>query len=478
MRWARSTGLRRRLDRHLHGAPSMSIERRLLWLLLICAPLVWALGLGISVTRAQHEVNELFDTEMIRLSRQVQATLVLDPTQGPPRDNAAAPPTTDMGAGDVRDLAIAVWDRGGHLKLADREGVMLPHEADAAGFRNLVLADQPWRVYYLQSLDGRWLVAAGQKVEEREELVLDLTLGQLLPWLLVLPVLLAVMVWAVRRALAPVRQLARDLGERSADALHPVPDTLVPAELRPMFTAMNGLFARIESALARERQFTADAAHELRTPLAVLRAQWDVVRRAATPAERTNAEAKLGAGLDRLDRLVTQMLALARIDRSSLPQPLVVVDWAALVEAALSDCLPLAGRRSIEFACDGLDDAATVLPLQGEAALLAVMLRNLLDNATRYAPAGSTVQLRLGPEGIEIENPGPALAPEVQQRLGERFYRPDGQDEAGSGLGLSIVRRIAALHGLVVTHGPLADGQGVRATVRRAAQASDSAAES
>ena len=144
---------------------AMSIERRLLWLLLVCAPLVWALGLGISVNRAQHEVNELFDTEMIRLSRQVQATLVLDPAQVPSVEGAGAAPSADMGAGDVRDLAIAVWDRDGHLKLADREGTMLPREADASGFRDMVLADHPWRVYYLQSLDGRWLVAAGQKVE-------------------------------------------------------------------------------------------------------------------------------------------------------------------------------------------------------------------------------------------------------------------------------------------------------------------------
>lgn len=444
-----------------------SIERRLLWLLLVCAPLVWALGLGISLNRAQHEVNELFDTEMIRLSRQVQATLVVDPAQVPSLDEPGALPSTNMGAGDVRDLAIAVWDHDGHLKLADREGAMLPREPEAAGFRDIVLADHPWRVYYLQSLDGRWLVAAGQKVEEREELVLDLTLGQLLPWLMVLPVLLAVMVWAVRRALAPVRQLARELGERSAEALHPVPAGEVPAELRPIFVAMNGLFTRIEETLARERRFTADAAHELRTPLAVLRAQWDVVRRAGSPDERTQAEAKLGAGLDRLDRLVTQMLALARLDRNTLPQPLAAVDWPALVETALSDCLPLAERRSIEFACEGPPDGAAALPLQGDAALLAVMLRNLLDNATRYAPEGSTVQLRLDRDRIEIENAGPPLDATVARRLGERFYRPDGQDEAGSGLGLSIVHRVAALHGLAVVHGTLDDGRGVRVTLRR-----------
>ena len=446
---------------------AMSIERRLLWLLLVCAPLVWALGLGISVNRAQHEVNELFDTEMIRLSRQVQATLVLDPAQVPSVEGAGAAPSADMGAGDVRDLAIAVWDRDGHLKLADREGTMLPREADASGFRDMVLADHPWRVYYLQSLDGRWLVAAGQKVEEREELVLDLTLGQLLPWLMVLPVLLGAMVWAVRRALGPVRQLARDLGERSADALHPVPAAEVPTELRPIFVAMNGLFTRIEEALARERRFTADAAHELRTPLAVLRAQWDVVRRAGSTQERAQAEAKLGAGLDRLDRLVTQMLALARLDRNVLPQPLAALDWPSLVETALSDCLPLAGRRAIEFACEGPPEGTAAMPLQGDAALVAVMLRNLFDNAARYAPAGSTVQLRLAADRIVIENAGPPLDGAVVRRLGERFYRPDGQDEAGSGLGLSIVQRVAALHGLVVSHGALDDGQGVRVTVRR-----------
>jgi two-component system sensor histidine kinase QseC len=225
---------------------------------------------------------------------------------------------------------------------------------------------------------------------------------------------------------------------------------------------MNGLFARIESTLARERRFTADAAHELRTPLAVLRAQWDALRGAADGAPRREAEARLGRGLDRLDRLVTQMLALSRLEATErLPAP-VPVDWAPLVEQALGDVLPLADRRHIELAVEG-DPAA--FPLRGDADLLAVLLRNLLDNAVRYAPEGSTVLLRFAPGALEVDNGGPPLPPEALARLGERFHRDDGQAEGGSGLGLSIAQRVAALHGLRLRHGPRADGTGVVARV-------------
>ena len=190
----------------------MSLERRLLTLLLLCAPLVWGLSLVIAASQARHEVNELFDTEMIRLAREVQATLRgAVPQAGHGLGNeapasstpASAPPLDARGAADVRDLAIAVWDSQGRRQLVDREGVLLPRFAQASGFRNLVLGRDDWRVYYLPSQDGRWLVAAGQKRMERDELVLSLILGQLLPWVLMLPVLLGAMVWAVRRALAP-----------------------------------------------------------------------------------------------------------------------------------------------------------------------------------------------------------------------------------------------------------------------------------
>ena len=445
----------------------MSLQRRLLLYLLVCAPLVWGVALYFSINRARHEVNELFDTELILLARQLQSTL--SPTYAgtasvlPP---PAPPGSPDAGESDVRDLAVAVWDRQGRLMLSDREGVQLPHLAGASGFVDREVAGGTWRIYYLQSFDGHWLVAAGQHTYERDELVYGLTLSQVVPWLLLLPILLAVMAWAVRRALAPMHQLATELRQRKADDLQAVPDDHAPAELKPLLGAMNGLFARIEQLLVRERRFTADAAHELRTPLAVLRAQWDVVRRSGNAAERAQAEEKLSAGLDRMGRLVTQMLALSRVESATAPALTAEVQWPAIVEQAMSDCLALAERRRIELACEWPPAGQHPLPLLGDAHLLTVLLRNLLDNAVRYAPPATGVTLRFTQDCMELENEGAPRSAEQLGRMGERFYRPDGQQEGGSGLGISIVRRIAQQHGLELLFDTGANGRGVKAVLR------------
>lgn len=455
------------------GAP-LSLQRRLMLYLLLSAPLVWLMAVAVSVNRAQHDVNELFDSELIRLARQVQVMLV------PAAGNAKAPAAVVRGAGigeaDLSDFAIAVWDAGGQLYLADREGGELPRRPGTAGFVSEQLHGELWRVYYLPSAGGDWLVAAGQKAYERDELVYDLTISQVLPWLLVLPLLLAALAWAVRRALAPVVAIANDLEQRDAANLQPLPVQAAPAELTPLLHAINAQFARVDALLTRERRFTADAAHEMRTPLAVLRAQWDVVRRARDEHERGEAQARFSAGLERMDRLVTQMLALSRVDSRAAAAQAVPwehdVDWPVVVGQAMSECLPLAERRRIEFACEWPPVPREALPLLGDAELLAVMLRNLLDNAARYAPPGTLVTVRFSRDRLEVENAGAALEPAELERLGERFRRPVGQQESGSGLGISIVQRIAALHGLAVRFGPREDGTGMKVVVRFAAAAS------
>jgi len=441
----------------------MTLQRRLLVLLLAGAPVIWALAVGFAVWRAHLEINELFDTQQVRLAQQVAALLPSAQFDGQPRRAPALP--ADSGAAELEDLSIAVWNERGEMLLADREGAALPFDDAAEGFVDLRLGEASWRVYYLRG-GGPWRVAVGQAIEERGELLRDLLASQLLPWLLMLPVLLAAIAAAVRRGLQPVRELAREVQQRRADSLAPLATTDAPAELQPLLASMNDLFARIERALEHERRMTADAAHELRTPLAALRAQWEAARLAANDDERRRAFAHIGDGIDRLGRLVSQLLALASAESAGRPVFTDGVDWHRVMEQALSDCLPLLDSSGTEVTVAWPDPEAP-LPLVGDEALLATLVRNLIDNAVRYSPPKSLVTVRFSSDSMVVEDRGPGL-PEAQlARLGDRFYRPAGQSQSGSGLGISIVRRVAELHGLAVRFDNRDDGPGLRVTVGR-----------
>lgn len=436
----------------------MSLRRRLLVYLLVCAPVVWGLALVWSARSARQEVNEMFDTELVRLARQVQAVTA-------PLESVGATPSREAspgGAADIDDLAIAIWDREGKALLPAEEGPQLPRRDGALGFEDIVLAGEAWRVYYTPSPDGERLIAVGQLAHERDELVWSFLGAQALPWLLVLPVLLVGLAWGVRAALSPLDELAVELKRRDADDLRTVSLERAPRELQPMLAAMNGLFGRIGETLARERRFTADAAHELRTPISVLTAQWAVYRGAHEGPERERAARALDAGLARMARLVEQMLGLSRLDATERLKDTAPLDWPLLVEEVMSDVLPLAGRRRIELGCEWADGVEGAAPAwRGDRHLMGLLLRNLLDNAVRYAPEGSAVTLRFGHHRVAVENAVPAGFDTAQlANWGERFHRTDGQAESGSGLGVSIARRIAELHGLSLAHRADADATG------------------
>lgn len=450
----------------------MTLRRRLLLNLLISAPLVWSVALGVSVFKARHEVNELFDTEMIRLARQIQVIsygLATDLGQTQWLSHAEAA----QGEADLNDLAVAVWNRHGDFLVVDREGVQLPWQRDATGFVNVMVGSEGWRIYYLQAPSLQGVVAAGQRIHERDELVWGLVAGQMVPWLLVLPLLLVSMIWAVRRALEPMTSVTQSLHRRSADDLARLPLAQAPAELHPLIDAMNGLFQRIETALERERRFTADAAHELRTPMAVLSAQWAVFQGARDKTEQQRAAEKLTQGLVRASRLIDQLLSLSRLDATQGLSGLQPLHWIALVEEVLSDVLPLAERRQIELSCEW-GDADTITPdgrvgppWLGDHTLMALLLRNLLDNAVRYAPPGSGVVLRCTAHSVAVDNAtSSTLEATDLAQWGTRFYRANGQTETGSGLGVSIAQRIVLLHHLVLHYRLLPTGRVVAEVAR------------
>ncbi|MDP1606476.1 MAG: ATP-binding protein [Rhodocyclaceae bacterium] len=290
----------------------------------------------------------------------------------------------------------------------------------------------------------------------REEFDEHFIQGLLTPLLFGLPLLGGWIWFATRRGLAPLDEVAAELGKRAPERLDPVAPAVAPREIRPLLEALNKLFTRVDRALENERRFTADAAHELRTPLAAIAAQAQVALRARDAAERDHAIAQLAAGARRASHLVEQLLTLARLDPAAgLPMDTVRLDELAVAICADHGVAALEKNIALELA------APAPVSLMANDAMLRILLRNLLDNAVRYTPAGGQVRVAVTSTGSDVllmvSDSGPGIPADQRDQALRRLHRLAGQDIEGSGLGLSIVARIAELHG---AHLELADGIG------------------
>lgn len=443
-----------------------SLQARLMLVLLLIVPATWLAASAAAVWLAQREVDELFDTQMAQFARQLLAIDVhgMRPDDPPKLKHLLA--GADKGRMDNDDMGLAIWDAQGRQVLCDGRGRRFDYEPARRGFHDFIGHDHhhDWRLLYLPAPDGSRMVAVGQKLRLRQEMVWSVVKAQLLPWMIGLPLMLLAILFALRRELAPFRRLAGAIAARAPDDNSPVPDE-VPQEVRPLVRALNALFVRIGTMLEHERRFTADAAHELRTPLAALRVQAEVL--ALTPDEggRRHALSQLQLGIERAGRLVEQLLALSRLDPLQSPRQREAVAWGRLAEGLMAELAATAD--GVEWRLDWRCPPEQALPLSGDPTLVGLMLRNLLENACRYGPADGVVELRLEEDAVSVLDRGPGIAPEWLARVRERFFRPPGQAQPGSGLGLSIVERIAELHGLALTLRNRPDG-GLEARLERA----------
>ncbi|MGE8616778.1 MAG: ATP-binding protein, partial [Achromobacter spanius] len=368
-------------------------------------------------------------------------------------------------------LSVAIWRGAGAPLVLDPEAMQFPREGDREGFFESVVNGEPWRLVYLSDASNQTRIAVGQRIGERNDLVVAYIAGQIVPWLVGLPVLIALLIFAVRQAMRPVRDLSKQLERRRPDDATPLSSSQVPGELKVLTDAMNGLLARVGTLIEQERRLTADAAHELRTPLAAVRAQWDVVQRTQDAAERRQAQESVTRGMERLDRLVSQLLTMARLDSANHADFGGAVDWRVVAEQAVGDCLWIADRRDIDIAVEWPEAGVLPLPMAGDENALTIMLKNILDNAIRYGPRHSRVRLTFSAADITVDDEGPGIAPDVLPRLGDRFLRAAGHEEAGSGLGVSIARRIAHNHGMnirfAMREAAVDFEPGLRVTIRR-----------
>lgn len=294
----------------------------------------------------------------------------------------------------------------------------------------------------------------------------------LLPHLLIVVMAAGLVHWSVERALRPLRALAEAVGRRSAQDLSAIDLGASPQEVRPLVSALNRLFELVQAQAEGQRRFVADAAHQLRTPLAALQSQ---VEAWAQSAQRAGAGGSLQLPAEQIERLLgaarrttqlaNQLLALSRADaRTSGVLPMERIDLKALCESMLEDVLETALRRGIDL---GLEAQPVAVPGQGW--LLRELLANLVDNAIKYTPPGGTVTLRCGlrPGGarLEVEDDGPGVPPQALPRLFDRFYRVPGSPGEGTGLGLAIAQEIARAHRSTLRAGPGAQGRGLRMTL-------------
>ncbi len=440
----------------LARVPLKSLQARLLALLLSLVALVWLTAAALTWVDARHELGELLDGHLA----QAAALLVVQQMHAGDEedDEVSDAPVLHKYAPKV---AFQVFHEGQLLMRSANAGAQ-PMSSQSHGFSTVRLPDGvQWRVFGTRGGQSDVQVYVGEQMQTRAEILWAVLRGMLLPLVFALPVLALFLWWSVRQGLAPLRQLSLALGQRKAQALQPVVLADVPSEIQPLVQALNALFERIDAMVATERRFTADAAHELRTPIAAIRAQAQVALGAGDDtAQREHALQFTLAGCDRATRLVDQLLTLARLEAvaaqsgaaqdSTVVSASVTVDLSTLVRRVAADLAPaaLAREQTLEL------DAPAACRVQGDDTLLTVLVRNLMDNALRYSPHHARIAVQVathaGHTVLQVQDSGAGMSAAEMARLGERFYRVLGQEQPGSGLGWSIVQRIAAVSGAQV----------------------------
>lgn len=436
----------------------LSIQSRLLGLTILAVLAVGAVTIWLSYQRAVHEVNELVDAQLTQHVR-IMLTLARD-SDGDEVEN----PHIRVHRHEISWM-FQIWQREHGrpallLRSPDAPRVW-PEGVAREGYSEARIGDRIWRCFVAEEDTGEHIALAALDLHFRDELAREIAQDNMRPYLIGLPILALILWLAIRQGLAPLRQLEAELASRSPERLDALPEEGLPRELGPLVRTMNRLFGRVGQTLDNERRFTSDAAHELRTPLAALRLQLQVAQRTPDDEERQSAIGKALRGAGRMAHLVVQLLSLARLESTGATGEMTPLDLAALAGEAIADLEGMAEGKHIQLQAS-LDST----PAQpGNPDLLRALIRNLVDNALRYAQPGGRVAVRLenrlGRNVLRVADDGPGVLADERDKLGLRFHRFGPQTAEGAGLGLSIVRRIAELHGAEVHFGEGLDGRGL-----------------
>jgi len=420
------------------------LQTRLLVSMLAMATLIWLAAAAMTWFDAQHEIDELLDAHLAQA-----AALLVVQGDGDEDDFADAPALHKY----APKVAFQVF-MGGHLITRSSNADTQAMAQHASGFATVQLpTGERWRVFATANPAREVQVYVGEQLESRQSILWAVMRSMMVPLMFALPLLGLAVWWSVRNGLAPLHALGLQLARRPPQAMEAIPLQGLPSELQPMVQELNALFERIGRMVETERRFTADAAHELRTPIAAIRAQAQVALGAAHDAEqRDHALRSTLQGCDRITRLVEQLLTLARLEAQQAEMQ-QAVDLGGVCRQVIGDLVPAALCRQQTIALDV--DAESTCTVSANEVLVGVLVRNLVDNALRYSLKGAQVEVSVqcSASGVVlcVQDSGPGMTDADMQRLVERFYRVLGNEQPGSGLGWSIVRRLAHAFGASVT---------------------------
>lgn len=455
--------------------PEESIQHSLFgeildWML---APLLllWPMSIAITYLVAKSIANQPFDHALEdRVTVLAQQVREVD---GAIATRLPASARDILRADDVDSVYFQIIDAYGAHVDGDRE-LPRPREDDtdkdgAVHFRNDAVHGTPVRVAYLYlNLDPlhradaatplepppsrRALVQVAETLEKRALLANEIIKGVILPQFIILPIILALVWFALSRGLSPLAELQERIRARSSDDLSPIDSRQVPEEISPLVGSLNEMLGRLAQTIDMQKRFIADAAHQMKTPLAGMRMQSELALRQVDPDEIHRSLEQLAKSSESATRLVNQLLALARAEN----QPhaglaFEEIELGALARGVVQDWVQASFTHDIDLGYEPHDEPVNIA---GNAMMLRELLSNLIDNALRYTPAGGSVTVRVRRDGehalLEVEDTGPGIAPSERAHVFERFYRILGSSASGSGLGLAIVREIAQQHGAEV----------------------------
>ncbi|MFM0327598.1 sensor histidine kinase [Caballeronia glebae] len=385
------------------------------------------------------ELDELLSDQL----RVVAQHVVVDGDDRPVLQGSQLSDDDRMSGTQSHGVLLQIWRAGALVFSSDADSRLPPPQG--SGLSTMTLDNEVWHTFVRR--DGDIVVRVAQLRKARWEAVAEIAMHLFWPVLSLIPVLALFLWFGIGYGLRPLRQIVASLKRRDANNMQTIDTTAMPDEIRPLVAALNDLLHRLDRAFTAQKHFIADAAHELRTPIMGLALQTEVLQRASTQEVRDVTIAQIATGASRLAHLAEQLLTLAKLAPDSPPAAVEDVDLTALARSVVSERARSAALDNIDLGLVG-DDAVTT---RGDADTLRIMLNNLVENAIRYAGVEARVDVRVSKDGgqpvLEVSDNGPGIPDADRERVWERFFRGNGHSASGSGLGLSIVKRIAEQHG-------------------------------